>query len=94
MAAQYLTLQDLRARWHCGKTFAYEAIAEMQANGYLTRLWIGRSQRIGLASIERWELEHSDQPAKVIPITAVPKPVAPAKQLSRDDLRSMLLKAV
>lgn len=91
-AQQYLTIQDLKNRWHCGKTFVYEAISEMLGNGYLERIWIGRSQRISLASIECWELEHSDRPIQLAPIE--PKSITPAKPMSRDDLRSMLLRAV
>jgi hypothetical protein len=55
---RYLSVQDIRTRWSCGRTFVYEAIAEMEVGGYLKRMWLGRHQRIALESVEHWEAAH------------------------------------
>jgi hypothetical protein len=59
---RYLSIADLRARWSCGRTFAYQAIAEMESGGYLRRIWLGPSQRIALDSVEAWERLHASPP--------------------------------
>ena len=57
--AVFLSISDVAARWSCGRTFVYGAIAEMEREGYLRRIWLGRVQRIALESLERWEQAHS-----------------------------------
>lgn len=58
-ASRFLSVSDLQARWSCGRTFIYAALGEMERAGYLRRLWLGRVQRVGLESIERWEEAHA-----------------------------------
>lgn len=55
----FLSIAELTARWGCGRTFTYDAIAEMEAGGYLKRIWLGRVQRVGIESVERWEALHT-----------------------------------
>jgi hypothetical protein len=59
---RFLSIDDVRARWSCGRTFVYAAIGEMERDGYLQRIWLGRVQRIAAESVGRWEALHS-QPA-------------------------------
>jgi hypothetical protein len=59
---RFLSIRDVQTRWSCGRTFAYEALAEMEAAGYLRRFWLGRCQRVAVESVERYEAEHADQP--------------------------------
>lgn len=60
MSAGYLSIQDIQQRWAMGRSFAYEAVAEMQQQGYLKRMWCGRHQRIAVESVERWEALHAE----------------------------------
>ena len=55
----FLSIAELTARWGCGRTFTYHAIAEMDAGGYLQRIWLGRVQRVSIEAVERWEALHS-----------------------------------
>ena len=55
----FLSVADLAARWGCGRTFTYGAISEMDAAGYLQRVWLGRVQRVSVDSVEKWEALHS-----------------------------------
>lgn len=57
---RFLSIADVQARWSCGRTFVYAAVAEMKAGGYLRRLQLGRVQRIAEESIERFEALHTD----------------------------------
>jgi hypothetical protein len=56
---RWLSVSDLQARWSCGRTQVYSAIAEMQAAGYLRRLQLGRVQRVAEESVERFEAIHA-----------------------------------
>jgi len=68
--AAFLSIADVAARWSCGRSFVYEAIAEMERNGYLRRLVLGRVQRIAVESILQYEVLHAgaevDRSASVI----------------------------
>jgi hypothetical protein len=55
----FLSIAELTARWGCGRTFVYEAVAEMEQAGYLKRIWLGRVQRLSIESVERWEGLHA-----------------------------------
>lgn len=55
----WFSVNDLAARWRCGRTFAYKAIGEMETGGYLKRLFIGSDQRVSLESVAMWERLHS-----------------------------------
>jgi hypothetical protein len=59
--AVWLSINGLRRRLSCGKTFAYQVVAEMEQGGYLRRIWLGRHQRIAVESVERWEAAHAAQ---------------------------------
>jgi hypothetical protein len=56
----YLSVNDIRRRWSCGRTFVYTAIAEMERGGYLRRIWLGRDQRLSVESVETWERLHQE----------------------------------
>jgi len=59
---RFLSISDIRARWSCGRTFVYGAIAEMERGGYLRRIHLGSVQRIALGSVEQWEALHTRVP--------------------------------
>jgi hypothetical protein len=71
----FLSIADLTTRWSCGRTFVYAALREMEDQGYLRRLWLGRVQRVALEAVERWETLHSQgpAPARVAPVLAIRK---------------------
>lgn len=90
----FLSIAELTARWGCGRTFTYEAIAEMEAAGYLKRLYLGRVQRVALESAEEFERRHAQGPGEVVsrlrlsaPVPKRPKPssVAPLRSLPRGE---------
>src|SRR4051812_36466699 len=57
---QWFSIQDLRSRWSCSKTYVYRALREMDRDGYLEQLFLNsRNQRIALQTVLRWEREHS-----------------------------------
>lgn len=59
-ATKYLSVSGICQRWSCGRTFAYEAIHEMDRAGYLTRFYVGkRDLRIAVESLEQYERLHS-----------------------------------
>jgi hypothetical protein len=55
----FLSVNDLRARWSCSRSFVYRAIADMERAGYLQRIYLGSVQRVALDSVETWERLHS-----------------------------------
>jgi hypothetical protein len=63
--AAFLSIGDIRDRWSCGRTFVYEALADMERGGYLRRLAIGRRPRFALDSIETWERLHTNTGAAI-----------------------------
>jgi len=62
--ASFLSIADVAARWSCGRTFVYGAIAEMEREGYLRQLHLGRVRRIALESVEQYETLHASCPEK------------------------------
>jgi hypothetical protein len=74
----FLSISDICTRWSCGRTFVYAAVAEMEREGYLRRLWLGRVQRVELVSVERYEALHADQRATPERATVVTLRVASA----------------
>ncbi len=88
----FLSVQDIHERWSCGRTFVYQAIAEMEHRGWLRRMWVGRHQRIALESVQRWEAEHVDPPrntvrSKVTKLRATrSKPVAATQRTAAERL--------
>jgi hypothetical protein len=59
-ATKYLSVNGICQRWSCGRTFAYEAIHEMDRAGYLERFYVGkRDLRIAVESLEQYERLHS-----------------------------------
>jgi hypothetical protein len=84
----FLSIAELTARWGCGRTFAYEAVAEMEAGGYLKRLWLGRVQRLSIESVQTWEALHSkagvdSDRATIAVLRTETSPRAPARVASR-----------
>ncbi len=100
-APAFLSVQGIQNRWSCGRTFVYEAIAEMQVKGYLKRMWLGRHQRITLESVERWETEHSAPEPNTVRSTVAglraanaPPPRPAAHQHTAAELRALLRNAL
>lgn len=58
----YLSVNDIRRRWSCGRDSVYRAIREMKRDGYLTRMYLGRVQRISQDS----EVRQSSAPSPVV----------------------------
>jgi len=87
---RFLSVADIDARWSCSRAHVYRAIAEMEREGYLRRLLLGRVQRVAEASVAQYEARHATQPVDMPKSTIVglraaldgPRPsheVSPAK---------------
>lgn len=83
MVTAFLSIPDIQARWSCSRAHVYRAIAEMDRDGYLRRLLLGRSthQRISVESVEAWERLHSTpQVEDRAPVARLREPIRPRKK--------------
>jgi hypothetical protein len=83
----FLSVNDLRARWRCSKSFVYSALAEMERNGYLRRLRLGRVQRIAMESVEQYEAAHTL--ASALPRNEQRKAPKPGASAPGDAIRAL-----
>jgi len=72
--ASFLSIADVAARWSCGRTFVYGAIAEMEREGYLRQLHLGRVRRIALESVEQYEALHAKAATEEAPARCLSAP--------------------
>lgn len=80
----WLSINDLCARWSCGRSTVYRKLKEMEQGGYLRRFFLGKTDvRVNVESVETWERLHSapdGEDTKAVVVKAREKNEAPKRR--------------